>query len=173
VNEPAPDPRPTVRALLLDRDDRLLLQAFADPQVRRPGAEPTDAPAWFPPGGGLAPGEAPADGLAREVLEETGFADVAWGPWVWHRTVDLDVHGRVRRFEEAYRLGRLAAAAPPPRPTAFEPWEARSFRGFRWWTLEELAASDARVFPPALARRLGALLTGGPPARPIDISADG
>lgn len=162
-----------MRALLLDRDDRVLLQAFVDPEVRRPGAEATDAPAWFPPGGGLEPGEAPADGLAREVLEETGFTDVAWGPWVWRRTVDLDVHGTVRRFEEAYRIGRLADAAPRPRPTAFEPWEARTFHGFRWWTVAELAASDVRVFPPALARRLDALLARGAPAHPIDISADG
>jgi 8-oxo-dGTP pyrophosphatase MutT (NUDIX family) len=168
-----PRPRPTVRALLLDPEDRVLLQAFVDPEVRRPGAPPTDAPAWFPPGGGLEPGEEPATGLARELREETGFVDVAWGPWVWRRTVDLLVHGEHRRFEEVYRLARVGVERPTPRPTGFEPWEARTFRGFRWWSVGELATTTERLFPPGIARRLGALLAGGPPGAPIDVSADG
>lgn len=166
-------PRPTVRVLLLDPTDRVLLQAFVDPEVRRPGAAPTDAPAWFPPGGGLEPGEDPAVGLARELREETGFVDVDWGAWVWRRTVELVVHGEHRRFEEAYRLARVAALRPTPRPTAFEPWEARTFRGFQWWTVGELAATRERLFPPGIARRLGTLLAGGRPDAPIDVSGDG
>jgi 8-oxo-dGTP pyrophosphatase MutT (NUDIX family) len=165
--------RPTVRVLLLDPADRLLLQAFVDPEVRRPDAPPTDAPAWFPPGGGLEPGEDPGAGLARELREETGFVDVAWGAWVWRRTVDLLVHGERRRFDEAYRLARVGVERPTPRPTAFEPWEARTFRGFRWWTVEDLGATRERLFPPGIARRLAALLEDGPPEGPIDVSADG
>lgn len=166
-------PRPTVRVLLLDPVDRVLLQAFVDPGVRRPGAAPTDAPAWFPPGGGLERGEDPAVGLARELREETGFVDVAWGAWVWRRTVDLLVHGELRRFEEAYRVARTAVERPTPHPTAFEPWEARTFRGFRWSTVGELAASRARLFPPGIARHLSTLLADGPPNEPIDLSAEG
>ncbi len=162
-----------MRVLLLDPADRVLLQAFVDPGVRRPGAPTTDAPAWFPPGGGLDPGEDPAAGLARELHEETGFDDVAWGAWVWRRTVDLLVDDEVRRFEEAYRLARVAVARPTPRPTAFDPREQRTFRGYRWWTLAELAATSERVFPPRLGQRLAALLTEGPPATPIDVSVDG
>ncbi len=169
----APLRRPTVRALLLDPADRVLLQAFVDPEVRRPGALATDAPAWFLPGGGLRPDEDPVQGLARELWEETGFVEVTWDGWVWTRTVDLCVHGVVRRFEEAYRLGRLAALAPEPTPAALEPAEVAGFTGYRWWTVAELAVSDARVFPPRLAARLTELLAGPLPARPIDVSADG
>lgn len=169
----SPEPRPTVRALLLDRAGRVLLHAFADPGVHRPGATPTDAPTWFPPGGGLDAGEPPAAGLDRELREETGFTDVRWGPWVWRRTVDLMVHGRLRRVEEAYRLGRVDGDAPAPHPTAFEAWEATAYRGYRWWPLAELARADLRLFPPRLPARLAALLADGPPPEPIDISADG
>ncbi len=162
-----------MRVLLLDPADRVLLQAFIDPEVRRPGAPASDAPAWFPPGGGLEPGEEPAAGLARELLEETGFVDVAWGPWVWRRTVDLWLHGEVRRFEEAYRLARVASERPTPRPTALSPWEASTFHGFAWWTLADLEATSARLFPPGIAPRLSALVADGPPSAPIDISTDG
>ena len=162
-----------MRVLLLDPADRVLLQAFVDPEMRRPGAPPTDAPAWFPPGGGLEPGEDPAAGLARELREETGFGDVAWGAWVWRRNVDLLMHGELRRFEETYRLARVAVERPVPRPTAFEAWEARTFRGFRWWTVRELATTPVRLFPPGIARRLEALLAEGPPDAPIDVSLDG
>ena len=31
-----------------------------------------DIPVWVPPGGGLDPGESPAEGVLREILEETG-----------------------------------------------------------------------------------------------------
>lgn len=162
-----------MRVLLLDVADRVLLQAFVDPEVRRPGAAATEAPAWFPPGGGLEPGEEPAAGLARELLEETGFDDVAWGPWVWRRSVDLLLHGEVRRFEEDYRLAHVALERPTPRPTAFGPWEAHTFRGYRWWTLAELEATSERLFPPGIARRLRKLVADGPPSAPIDISNDG
>jgi 8-oxo-dGTP pyrophosphatase MutT (NUDIX family) len=170
---PKARPRPTVRVLLLDPADRVLLQALVDPGVRRPDEAATDALAWVAPGGGLEPDEDPGAGLARELREETGFVDVVWGAWVWRRTVDLHVHGEVRRFEEAYRLARVAVEQPTPRPTAFEPWEARTFRGFRWWTLADLASTSDRVFPPKLARRLAALLARGPAPTPIDVSADG
>lgn len=162
-----------MRALLLDRDGRVLLHAFADPAVHRPGAAPTDAPAWFPPGGGLEAGEDPTAGLERELLEETGFTDVRWGPWVWRRSVDLVVRGRLMRVDEAYRLGRVDRRAPAPEPAGFEAWEVGAYRGFGWWTPAELATARLRLFPPRLPERLAALLADGPPPAPIDISADG
>jgi 8-oxo-dGTP diphosphatase len=51
--------------ICIDDEDRVLL-VRASKQSNAPGS-------WFLPGGGLEHGEAPLDGLRREVAEETGL----------------------------------------------------------------------------------------------------
>lgn len=60
--------RPRVSAYAIARDDaRLLLTRLSDASpVFEPGR-------WHLPGGGIDPGEQPADALARELYEETGL----------------------------------------------------------------------------------------------------
>ena len=170
----APEVRSTVRALVLDADDRLLLEWYLPADVRRPGGLPHREPVWIAPGGGLAPGETPEAGIERELWEETGLVGVAWGPWLWRRTVDLHYQGRVRRFIEHYRLGRVAdVAAPRVAPTALEPHERQALLGHRWWRLPELAATPDVVYPPRLAGRLAAVLAGAPTDAVLDISHEG
>lgn len=168
-----PEVRPTVRALVLDADDRLLLQAYLDPTVRRPGGLPHRDPVWIAPGGGLAPGETRDAALERELREETGIVGVAWGAWLWRRTVDLHYQGRVRRFVEHYRLGRVPACEPRVAPTALDPHERGALRGHRWWRLTELLATTATVYPPRLPERLAAVLAGATAAAEVDISHEG
>ncbi len=158
---------------MLDPDDRLLLLSYLDPTVHGRGRGPHASPVWIAPGGGLNASEDPAAGLAREVLEETGLADVAWGAWLWRRVVELRYEGRWRRFEELYRLGRVATRRPATEPTALDPHERSALRGFRWWPLVELRTTTDTVYPPRLAARLDAALVEGPGAGPIDISPDG
>ncbi|XVU29939.1 NUDIX domain-containing protein [Actinoplanes sp. CA-054009] len=61
--------RRTGRVVLLDSLDRLLLLRCA----LAPG-NPEKGHAWFTPGGGLEPGEDPAEGAARELHEEVGLS---------------------------------------------------------------------------------------------------
>lgn len=173
TGDSGPAVRATVRAMVLDRDERVLLQAYLDPTVHGHDRAPHTTPVWIAPGGGLRPGEDAAAGLARELAEETGLVDLAWGAWLWSRSVDLRYQGRWRRFEERYRLGRVAAARPAVAPAALEEHERSVLLGHRWWTLDDLLATRETIYPPRLAQRLAAVLGADPPAEAIDISADG
>ena len=73
----------------------------------------------------------------------------------------------------------MANANDPPRPIdAFEArpqlsWEemnAEFVHELRWWTLDEIAASDAVSCPPTCTRLLVTLLRDGPPPDSVDVS---
>ncbi|MEU3553602.1 bifunctional GNAT family N-acetyltransferase/NUDIX hydrolase [Streptomyces fragilis] len=115
---------------------------------------PDDGVYWAVPGGGLEPGESPLQGATREVREETGWSDVTPGPLlcVWEH--DFTYHGvPVRQHEHVY----LARA--PHRDLSGDLTEAHRADGilaWRWWPLEELAATGETIWPPRLARLVAA-----------------
>ena len=67
--------RSSVRAVLLDPDDRVLLVRFEFPTVT----------VWATPGGGQEPGEDDEATLRRELDEELGLDGLQIGPHVWDR----------------------------------------------------------------------------------------
>ena len=92
--------------------------------------KPDVPPWWFPVGGALEPGETFAEAAVRETLEETGLRIDDPGPVVFTRT-----------------------------PTAWTDVETATMRGHRWWSVDELRATDEQVFPEDLADRLTQLLS--------------
>ena len=158
--------RAAARAIVLDPDDRALLLRFVFPPDA-PGRP--DRTVWVPPGGGLEPGEDHVTALRRELAEELGLEIGDPGRVVWTRThlVPL-LSGRWDGQTERYFVVRTPTFDPAPRLSRAQ-LQAELVFGMRWWTLEELAVSDA-VFAP---RRLPALLLGllrdGPPSEPVDV----
>ena len=151
--------RQAARAVVLDPADRILLVRFEFPE----------AGFWATPGGGVDQGETHEQAIVRELAEEVGLSGFELGRWIWTREHvfpfwDGSWDGQVER----YALVRTAAFEPVPRFTP-EELAAEFVTGMRWWTQEELAASDELFAPRRLPELVAALLRDGPPGEPLDV----
>ena len=153
-----PVPRPAARALVLDRDDRVLLVQYRDPngQVW-----------WATPGGGAEPGESPEETVRRELIEEAGLRDFELGPELWRRSPVFAWRGRIIAPQNRVFLVRVDAHEPAPEVDLATEWVA----GLRWWTLDEIERATEPVVPERLASLVRALLRDGPPPEPVDLDA--
>jgi 8-oxo-dGTP pyrophosphatase MutT (NUDIX family) len=161
-----PDPaaglriRQAVRALVIDPDNRALLVRFEFPTATR----------WALPGGGLEPGEDHVDALRRELQEEVGLVEAVIGPQIWHRLHIVPfLNGEFDGQRERIHLVQCEAFDPQPE-LSWEQMNAEFVHELRWWTLDEIAISDAHFVPVALHSLLTSLLQNGPPNQPIDVS---
>ncbi len=136
--------RATVRVLLLDDADRVLL--FHDSDA---GLDPV-VTWWMTPGGGIDPGEDDVTAAVRELAEETGLqVDPAavLGPLARRRVrhgfsdVVVDQH-------DTFYVVRVPAFTVSTAGHTED--EQRTLLGNRWWTREELATTTETVYPGGL-----------------------
>ncbi|MGK8524041.1 NUDIX hydrolase [Nocardia asteroides] len=161
---PSANLRHSVRAIVLDEQDRILLCRYTI-------AEPAGTIVWAAPGGGIEPGEQPLAALRRELHEEIGLALDADPPHVWHQQVVTPAHapGYDGVINDYFLL----------RTTSFHPRGAlsdhelatESIDGFRWWRLREITGyRGADLFSPRdLAAPLARLIAGEIPDRPVPL----
>ncbi|MEO7370036.1 MAG: NUDIX domain-containing protein [Ilumatobacteraceae bacterium] len=153
--------REAVRGLVIDTAQRVLLVRFEFPSATR----------WALPGGGLEPGETHVDALHRELDEEVGLVDADIGPQIWRRLHIVPfLNGDFDGQRERIHLIRCDPFDPVPR-LSWEQMKAEFVHELRWWTLDEIAASDAQFVPGELHALLGSVLRDGPPTDPVDVSA--
>ena len=149
--------RRAARVVLVDRTGRTLLLRGGDPA--RPGLR-----WWFTPGGGLDDGETSAEGAARELREETGLqvAPDQLGEPVWHQVTQFSYDNRSYRQAQNFYLLRVSEWQVDT--AGFDAEEKLTIDQHRWWSAEELDATDETVFPEDLAdllRRCAAVLPEG------------
>jgi ADP-ribose pyrophosphatase YjhB (NUDIX family) len=147
-----------VRALVINRFDRLLLFR-AD--------LPDRGPIWYTPGGGVEPGETDAAAIVRELEEETRLVvdPATLAPPVWTRDYIFRWHDTDERHLERFFLIRIDEHEVDT--SGLDAEEAGLSREFRWWALDEIAASTERFSPLRLADLLAPLLANRVPAEPI------
>lgn len=145
-----------MRAIVLDPDDRILLVRWVN--------EDHGVDTWLTPGGGLAEGEDPDEGLRRELREEAALESFEPGPLIWRRTHAFPWYGWTIEQRETFVLVRVPSFEAHPTPEL----AAEGVRDIRWWTADEIEASDETFAPRRLAALLRDLLESGPPPDPID-----
>ena len=135
--------RRTVRILVIDDRDRVLL--FRDSDPGRPGVH-----WWMTPGGGIDPGETELEAAVRELEEETGLAitsDELLGPILRRRVV----HGYsdvVINQHDVFHACWVPAFEVSDAGHTEE--ERITMTSHRWWTRGELADTTDAVWPPIL-----------------------
>ncbi|MFN8168634.1 MAG: NUDIX domain-containing protein [Candidatus Nanopelagicales bacterium] len=146
--------------LLLDVDDRVLLFRAVDP------TDPTSV-FWYPPGGGIEPGESAGDAARRELLEETGQHDVEIGPHIWDRRHVATFAGVTVDVRETWFLARTTTAAVDV--SGFTEGERATIAEHRWWSVSDLEATGELLTPRNLAGLLHTMLRDGPPETPMTV----
>ena len=139
--------RHSARLLIIDTAGRLLLFRYDDPRM---------PPFWATVGGQLLPGESYQEAAARELAEETGYADPI-GKLVRVRD-DVFAAGDVptaRWLEHYFEVRTIGGEL---NTTRWTDEERRTISDARWWTLDELRETNDVVFPPWIADELAALL---------------
>ncbi|MFF0526201.1 NUDIX hydrolase [Actinomadura nitritigenes] len=157
--------RCSVRAIVLDEEDRVLLCRFVFPE------EAGEVVVWAAPGGGVEDGETPLAALRRELREEVGLAVGADPPHVWHQEVIGPGYAAGHDgVINDYFVVRTASFRPRGSMSDDE-LAGEHIVGFRWWRLEDIARHrGSEVFSPRdLAALLGALITGGLPDAPVQL----
>jgi 8-oxo-dGTP pyrophosphatase MutT (NUDIX family) len=154
--------RESVRALILDENQSILLLRFDWDGLDVPGGF------WANPGGGIEPGESRRDALARELLEEVGLQMTELGPEIWTKTALFPMAPWDGQVDHIHLL-RVEHFAPEPRLTP-DQLVAENVHEVRWWTLDELTASDATFAPRALPALLENLLSTTIPDEPVALT---
>lgn len=135
------------KVLLVDEERRVLL--FSGIDRTKP-----DVPArWFPVGGGLEAGETAEDAAIRETYEETGLSISEPGPVILTHRFTFDFEGEEYDQEEWVYLVRTPTFEPSSRN--WTETESATIREHRWWSIDELRATNEVVFPSDLANPLG------------------
>ena len=142
--------RVCAKVLLVDSQDRVLL--FSGIDRTRPEAPPT----WFPVGGGVEEGETLEAAAIRETAEETGFQISEPGPAVSTQRLKWSFEGTTFDQEDTYFLVRTPGFRLSDR--GWTDVERATVVDHRWWTLDELRATDEVVHPENLAGVLEQLL---------------
>ena len=159
-----PVPRLSGRVILLDAADRVLLFRGTLSAAEWAGRE-----AWFLPGGGAEEAENAVQAAVRELSEEAGLcveaaalgAPIAVSRGVWRDSTTT------WRAEDTLFL--LRAPAWELTSAGFTALERTQIVAHRWWSLDQLCATEELVFPRALAPLLARLLAGERPLLPIEL----
>jgi AcrR family transcriptional regulator len=151
VAEPIPVRR-AARVMLLDPDDRVLLMRYDD--------GPPNGRHWTTPGGGLEHGEQYPAAALRELAEETGWTDVTLLGEVYRRSFAMEYAGQIVNQVERQYLARTDQRRREIRGVEAM-HAADGIAAWRWWSLDELEATQEDIWPANLVGLLRSSIDSG------------
>lgn len=158
--------RDTVRLVLMNGRKQVLLLKIEDYEPVY-ADDPESNIFWVTPGGGVKPGETFSQALVREAWEEVGLHLHETGICVWtENPVREFPDGRVR-FNTRYYF--VPIKYHHVAQTNLTLLEQDVFRGYHWWSLEELQSTDQILLPPSLPDLIAPLIAGDVPLEPVVI----
>ena len=134
--------RQASRVLLFNPQGEVLLVRFAIPQ-----ADGQDFVFWCAPGGEIEDGESPTEAMLREMAEELGLELTLEGP-LWTDQNKFFHQGQMCDNTDFYF--RAECDRDAPKLIGFTVEEMKIMKEIRWWTLEEVAETNAKIFPANL-----------------------
>lgn len=161
--------RQSIKIILLNYADELLLMHTDDPKTRPIGGE-YRGPFWQLIGGQIEANETVVEAAVREVFEETGIGkqDIEFGPVVWFGELDLILHGTLTHLRQQFIVARTRQKTfSLANLTHGEP---EIVKCLAWFSLDRIVSSDEIIFPILLPDYLPDIIAGNYPKEPFEIN---
>jgi len=160
--------RKTVRILLINQENKLLLMCANDPKVTAKNGS-YRGPFWFTIGGRIEPGEELIEAAIRELKEETGLdlQDVVFGPKVWFGEVELILSGQRTLMKQEFIVAHTKNSEITLKYLTDE--EKKVIVKIDWFSLEDILNSEEIIYPIGLAEYLADILSENYPKEAIEV----